>query len=231
MQINGRLSSYQFHSEINVEKEAAEIASRIMDRVRQKSNIKSNQQLTNKGDSLRFSEYQSRASEFSSIRHGTNSITDRNEIDLKSTFRQPQSYYSQFSSNTKHIEIVKPLPQFNFQQQSSSEFNDFYQKTIKLNNNYYPPPPQSQSTTDKPESNKLIKLMDTMNNIANGKSESNVKKHRKIDSITHSKSILSIKTTQFSTPLKQNKEEIVSQLLGSLRNSNKYSEYANSGQK
>lgn len=67
-----------------------------------------------------------------------------------------------------------------------------------------------------------------MNSIVNGKSESNVK-NRKIDSITHSKSILSNKTTQISTPLKLNKEEIVSQLLGSLRNSNKYSEYANSG--
>ncbi|CAD8071469.1 unnamed protein product [Paramecium sonneborni] len=230
MQINGRLSSYQIHSEINVEKEAAEMASRIMDRVRQKQNIKSSQRLTIKGEAFRSTEYQGRLSEFSSIRQGTNSIRDKKEIDFKSNFRQSQSTYNQFQSNPKHIEIVKTPQKFNLKLQSSTELNDLHQQTINLHNNYYPPEPQSQSTTDKPDSNKLIKLMDTMNSIVNGKSESNVK-NRKIDSITHSKSILSNKTTQISTPLKLNKEEIVSQLLGSLRNSNKYSEYANSGQK
>ncbi|CAK66866.1 unnamed protein product (macronuclear) [Paramecium tetraurelia] len=153
--MNGRLSCYQFHSEINIEREAAEMASRIMDRVRQKQYFRSNQKLTIKGDGgFRSSEYQVRPMEVQSIRHGTNSITDRNQIKLNLNFRQPQKSYNFFEQNPKHIEIIKKSDYLQMQQ--SQGLKDIYHGAIKLNNVLEP---QSQSTSDKPDKTKLIKLM------------------------------------------------------------------------
>ncbi|CAD8153947.1 unnamed protein product [Paramecium octaurelia] len=152
--MNGRLSSYQFHSEINIEREAAEMASRIMDRVRQKQYFRSSQKLTMKGDGFRSSEYQVRPTEVQSIRHGTNSIADKNQNKHNLNFRQPQQSYNFFEQNPKHIEIIKKSDYLQMQQ--SQGLKDIYHGAIKLNNVLEP---QSQSTSDKPDKTKLIKLM------------------------------------------------------------------------
>ncbi|CAD8156606.1 unnamed protein product [Paramecium pentaurelia] len=147
--MNGRLSSYQLNCEINIEKEATEMASRIMDRFRQKQNFRSCQKLSIKGDGFRSSEYQPRLTEVQSIRNGTNSIVYRNEIKYNLNIRQPHNNFEQIP---KHIEIIKKS--HNLQIQQSQDIKDNYQKSIKFNNTL-----ESQYQSNKSNNTKLIKLM------------------------------------------------------------------------
>ncbi|CAD8051757.1 unnamed protein product [Paramecium primaurelia] len=230
MQINGRLTSGDKYPEVNIEQEAAEMASRIMERVRQKSNAKSTQRLSVKPENFRSSDYKPRPSEIQSVREGTISITDRNELKFEPNFNQINPLKNCFKSNNNQIENMK-TPQRSQFKSASTGMQDIYQKTIKLNNNnYYVPEHQSQSTTDKPDSTKLIKLTDSVNSLVNKKSDL-LSKHKRIESSTQFKLILNAKPHQLQTPVKSNKEDIVSQLLGSLRNQKKYSDYKNSAQK
>ncbi|CAD8054931.1 unnamed protein product [Paramecium primaurelia] len=230
MQINGRLTSGDKYPEDNIEKEAAEMASRIMERVRQKSNVKSAQRILVKPENFRSSDYKSRQSEIKIGREGTISITDRNELNFEPNFNQFNPLKNGFTSKNNLIETIK-IPQRSQFKSASTGIQDIFQKTVKENNNnFYVPEHQSQSTTDKPDSTKLIKLTDSVNSLVNQKLDLQAK-HRRIESNTQFKSILISKPYQLHTPVKSNKEDIVSQLLGSLRNQKKYSEYKNSAQK
>ncbi|CAD8045462.1 unnamed protein product [Paramecium primaurelia] len=147
--MNGRLSSYQSNCEINIEKEATEMASRIMDRFRQKQNFRSCQKLSIKSDEFRSSEYQPRLTEIQSIRNGTNPIVYRNEIKYNLNIRQPHNNFEQYP---KHIEIIKKS--HNLQIQQSQDIKDKYQQSIKFNNTL-----ESQYQSNKSNNTKLIKLM------------------------------------------------------------------------
>ncbi|CAK62513.1 unnamed protein product (macronuclear) [Paramecium tetraurelia] len=230
MQINGRLTSGDRYPEVNIEQEAAEMASRILERVRQKSNAKSTQKLLVKPENFRSSDYIPRPSEIQSVREGTISITDRNELKFEQNFNKMNPLKNYFKSNNNQIETMK-TPQRSQFKSASSGMQDIYQKTVKLNNNnYYVPEHQSQSTADKPDSTKLIKLTDSVNSLVNKKSDL-LAKHRRVESNMQFKLVLNAKPDQLQTPVKSNKEDIVSQLLGSLRNQKKYSDYKNSAQK
>ncbi|CAK70742.1 unnamed protein product (macronuclear) [Paramecium tetraurelia] len=230
MQINGRLTSGDKYPEANIEKEAAEMASRIMERVRQKSNVKSAQRIIVKPENFRSSDYKPRPSDIQIGREGTTSITDRNELNFEPNFNQFNPLKNGFTSKNNLIETIK-IPQRSQFKSASTGMQDIFQKTVKLNNNnYYVPEFQSQSTTDKPDSTKLIKLTDSVSSLVNQKYDLQAK-HRRVESNTQFKPILNTKPYQLHTPVKQNKEDIVSQLLGSLRNQKKYSDYKNSAEK
>ncbi|CAD8069471.1 unnamed protein product [Paramecium sonneborni] len=230
MQINGRLTSGDKYPEVNLEKEAAEMASRIVEKVRQKSNVKSAQRLLVKDQNFRSSDYKPRPSEIQSCKIGTTSITDRYELNFEPNFNQINSLQNCFASNNNFIETIK-TPQKSQFKSTSTDMQDIYQKTVKFkNNNYYIPEHQSQSTTDKLDSTKLIKLTDNVNSLINKKSDQ-LSKHRRIESNIQFQSKFNVNPHQLQTPIKSNKQDIVSQLLGSLRNQNKYSEYKNSVQK
>ncbi|CAD8062086.1 unnamed protein product [Paramecium sonneborni] len=230
MQINSCLTSDDKYSEFNIEMEAAQIASRIIEKVLQKSNVKSDQRLLVKQQNFRSSDYKPKPQEIQSFRKGTTSITERYELNLEQNFNQINSLKNYYASENNLIETIKTHQRSQLKS-ASTGIQDIYQKTVKLNgNNFYVPEHQSQSTTDKLDSTKLIKLTNSVNTIINKKSDQ-LLKLRRIDSNTQFEFQSIAKLNQLQTPVKSNQEDIVSQLLGSLPKNKKYYDNKNSVKK
>ncbi|CAD8050902.1 unnamed protein product [Paramecium sonneborni] len=242
MKMNERLQFQSNKEEFNLDKEASDIAQRIMERVRQRSTAKSAQkELTTQY--LRASDYKTRQlfqSNQLEIRRESEKVTKGPSQEIK---RKEEIFVPEFkiSKDNRPYELVQQENQLKIEdlkiplkippQLHVQGIKDIYQKTVKINN-YESIGFQEQKNEKRKQNQIMNEYIQPENNqihqLSSKRISSPKRNHLKLDSNYQTKSSLSLKTTQLQTPVSVQfkQQDIVSQLLGSLKNQKKnYGEY------
>ncbi|CAD8049634.1 unnamed protein product [Paramecium sonneborni] len=241
MKINECMQFQTNKEEINLDKEASDIAQRILERVRQRSSANSvKKELASQY--LRASDYQKRQlfqSNQLDFRRESEKVTKGTNHEIK---RKEEIFIPEFkiSKVNRPYELVRLENQFKIEdlklplkippQFTSQEIKDIHQKTVKINN--YESIGFQEKKNEKMKQIQIINEQQPQNNQMhqlNSKRISSPKRnHLEMDGNYQTKSSLSLKTTQLQTPVSvQFKQQyIVSQLQGSQKNLKKnYGEY------
>ncbi|CAD8134294.1 unnamed protein product [Paramecium pentaurelia] len=234
MKINERLQFQSKQEEINLDKEASEIAQRIMEKVRQRSTANSGQKELS-SQYLRASDYKARQlfqSNQIEIRRQSEKVTKGPSQEMK---RKEEAFVSEFkvSKDKMPQELIRLENQLRMGDLKTSlksplklneqGINDGHQKTVKMNINE-----SIGFQEQKNEKMKQIQIMNEhnqqlnyqMHQLSSKRISSPKRDHLKLDSNQQTKSSLSLKTTQLQTPVSVQfkQQDIVYQLLGSLKN-------------
>ncbi|CAD8081111.1 unnamed protein product [Paramecium sonneborni] len=245
MQINGRLQfdlkvdnkDYKISGNIflkdnistDVDKEAETIANRIVEKVRQKSLKKS----INKSAQHKY-ESQS-ATKFSQTEHfKSNEQNNSRQETLKNDYKKPyiSEYQTEYRSSCKFnyddqqldiCELITPqkhkIRNTQSQQSIKKEQTNIKQSTIPLAESQYIIENSYSNTKD---GKQIIQLIDNAHNLIKKNSQilNKVQLQSPLKSVINTKTSVSMKTSNNSQSNKK-KEDIVTQLLGSLRNAKK----------
>ncbi|CAD8143358.1 unnamed protein product [Paramecium pentaurelia] len=235
MKINERFQYQSKQEEINLDKEASDIAQRIMEKVRQRSTAKSDQKEL-ASQYLRASDYKARQlfkDNQIEIRRQSEKVTKGTSQQIG---RKEEIFVPEFkiSKDNKPYDLARLENQLRMEdiktpikiplQLNGQGFKDAHQKTVKINN-YESMGFQEQKNV------KWIQIMNEqtqpsncqIHQLSSKRMSSPKRNHPKLDSNYQTKSQLYLKTTQLQTPISvQHKQsDIVSQLLGSLKNQNR----------
>ncbi|CAD8158800.1 unnamed protein product [Paramecium octaurelia] len=235
MKFNERFQFQSKQEEINLDKEASDIAQRIMEKVRQRSKAKSDQREL-------ASQYQ-RASDYKprqlfqdnqlEIRRQSEKVTKGTNEQMG---RKLEIFVPEFkiSKDNKAQEMTRLENQLRMEylktpiktqlQLNGQGIKDAHQKTVKLNN-------QETMGFQEQKSAKQFQIMYDQTKPSNGQMDqlsskrfsSPKRNHLKLDSNQQTKSSLYLKTTQYQTPasVQIQQSDIVTQLLGSQKKQNR----------